>query len=144
MQTQLVRDWMTPDPITVPGSTTLPEAHDLMKKHKIRRLLVVDDGELMGIVTLGDIRGAEPSEATSLSIFEIHYLLSRLTLDKIMTRNVIAASPNDPVGKAARLMYENKIAGLPVVDEGRVVGIITESDVFRMVVELWEREGSGG
>jgi acetoin utilization protein AcuB len=144
MQTQLVRDWMTPDPITVPGNTTLPEAHDLMKKHKIRRLLVADDGELMGIVTLGDIRGAEPSEATSLSIFEIHYLLSRLTLDKIMTRNVIAVSPNDPVGKAARLMYENKIAGLPVVDEGRVVGIITESDVFRMVVELWEREGSGG
>jgi CBS domain-containing protein len=144
MQNQLVLDWMTPDPITVPSSTTLPEAHDLMQKHKIRRLLVVDDGELMGIVTRGDIRGAEPSEATSLSIFEIHYLLSRLTLDKIMTRNVIAVSPDDPVGKAARLMYENKIAGLPVVDEGSVVGIITESDVFRMVVELWEREGSGG
>jgi acetoin utilization protein AcuB len=144
MQTRLVRNWMTPEPITVPSTTTLPEAHDLMRKHNIRRLLVVDDGELMGIVTLGDIRGAEPSEATSLGTFETHYLLSRLALDKIMTRNVIAVSPDDPVGKAARLMYENKIAGLPVVDEGKVVGVITESDVFRMVVELWEKEGSDG
>jgi CBS domain-containing protein len=134
---------MTPNPITVSSDTPLPEAHNLMEKHKIRRLLVVDDSELKGIVTRGDIRGAEPSEATSLSIFEIHHLLSRLTLKKIMTTDVIVVGPDDPVGKAARLMYENKIAGLPVVEEGRVVGIITESDIFRMVVELWEKEAAG-
>jgi CBS domain-containing protein len=142
MQRTLVKDWMTPDPIVVSPDTTLPEAHDLMAKHKIRRLLVVDaKKKLVGIVTRGDIRGAEPSEATSLSIFEINYLLARLTVDKIMTTDVVAVGPNDPIGKAANLMIENKISGLPVVDDGKLVGIITESDIFRMVVERWRAEG---
>jgi acetoin utilization protein AcuB len=132
----LVKDWMTPNPITVSSSTTLPEAHHLMEKHGIRRLPVVDEGELKGLITRGDIRGAEPSEATSLSIFEIHYLLSRLTVDKIMTTDIVTVKPDDVISVAARLMYEQKIAGLPVVDdEGKVVGIITESDIFRMVIE---------
>lgn len=135
MRNELVKDWMTPDPITIPSTTTLPEAHHLMEKHNVRRLPVVDDGELKGIVTRGDIRGAQPSEATSLSIFEIHYLLSRLTIDKIMTTDVITVASSDPISKAARLMYEHKVAGLPVVDGERVVGIITESDVFRMIVQ---------
>lgn len=136
MYRQLVKDWMTPNPITVSSSTTLPEAHHLMEKHGIRRLPVVDEGELKGLITRGDIRGAEPSEATSLSIFEIHYLLSRLTVDKIMTTDILTVRPDDKVSVAARLMYERKIAGLPVVDdEGKVVGIITESDIFRMVIE---------
>jgi CBS domain-containing protein len=136
MNRQLVKDWMTPNPITVSSSTTLPEAHHLMEKHGIRRLPVVDEGELKGLITRGDIRGAEPSEATSLSIFEIHYLLSRLTVDKIMTTDIVTVKPDDVISVAARLMYEQKIAGLPVVDdEGKVVGIITESDIFRMVIE---------
>jgi len=139
MHRQLIKDWMTPDPITVPTSTTLPEAHHLMEKHGIRRLPVVDEGELKGLITRGDIRGAQPSEATSLSIFEIHYLLSRLTVDKIMKTDVLTVKPDDTVSVAAKLMYERKIGGLPVVDdEGKVVGIITESDIFRMIVETME------
>ncbi|MBI3362825.1 MAG: CBS domain-containing protein, partial [Chloroflexi bacterium] len=74
MKRNLVSDWMTPDPITVASNTPLPDAHKLMTDYKIRRLPVVDDGELVGIVTLGDVRGAEASEATSLSIYELHYL----------------------------------------------------------------------
>ncbi len=136
-----VRDWMTPNPITISPRTTLPEAHQIMKEKRIRRLPVVDEnGHLVGIVTLGDIREASPSDATSLSIFELNYLLARLTVDKIMTRKVITVTPDTPVYEAARLMLEHKIGGLPVVENGRVVGIITESDIFKMVVRLAAEE----
>ncbi|MER3399829.1 MAG: hypothetical protein C4313_01620 [Thermoflexus sp.] len=132
-----VRDWMTPNPITISPKTTLPEAHQIMKEKRIRRLPVVDEeGRLVGIVTLGDIREASPSDATSLSIFELNYLLARLTVDKIMTRKVITVTPDTPIYEAARLMLEHKIGGLPVVVDSRVVGIITESDIFKMVVRL--------
>jgi CBS domain-containing protein len=141
MKTTLVREWMTPNPICATPEMTLPEAHRLMNEHRIRRLPVVDNGRLVGIVTRGDIRGAEPSDATSLSIFEINYLLSRLTLDRIMTRNPVTVTPDTTIGQAAQLMLQHKIAGLPVVDGGRVVGILTESDIFRMVVGMWGKEG---
>lgn len=140
MEKRLVRDWMTPNPITVNSRTPLPEAHQLMMTHRIRRLPVVDDGVLVGIVTRGDIRGAQPSEATSLSIYEIHYLLSRLTVGQIMSRPVITVAPDMTVQAAAALMLQHKIAGLPVVEDGRVVGIITESDIFRMVAQAWVEE----
>jgi acetoin utilization protein AcuB len=141
MKTELVKDWMTPNPITAPPDMPLPDAHKLMKDHHIRRLPVVDaKGKLVGIVTRGDIRGAEPSEATSLSIFEIHYLLSRLTLDRIMTKDPVTVRPTTTLGEAARLMLQHKIAGLPVVDDGHVLGVITESDIFRLVVKTWEKE----
>jgi CBS domain-containing protein len=140
MKNTLVKDWMTPNPICVSPGTTLPEAHHLMKKHHIRRLPIVDDGKLVGIVTRGDVRGAEPSEATSLSIYEVNYLLSKLTLDRIMTKKPITVAPETTVGEAAQLMLEHKVAGLPVVDGGRVVGILTESDIFRLVVREWQRE----
>jgi CBS domain-containing protein len=141
MQRNLVKDWMTPDPIVVSPATTLPEAHDLMVKNNIRRLLVVDSKKLKGIVTRGDVRGAEPSEATSLSIFEVNYLLARLTVEKLMTTDMVTVGPDDPVGKAANVMSENKVSGLPVVEGDELVGIITESDIFRMVVEEWKAEG---
>ena len=140
MQRNRVKDWMTPDPISVGPESTLPDAHDLMKKHKIRRLLVMDGSKLVGIVTRGDIRGAEPSEATSLSIFEVNYLLARFPVKKIMSTNIITVGVNEPIGKAASIMHENKISGLPVVDNGHVIGIITESDIFRMVVKEWETQ----
>lgn len=135
MMKKLVRDWMTTNPITVLPKTTLPDAHKLMKESKIRRLPVVDHGHLTGIVTLGDVREAQPSNATSLSIFELHYLLSKLTVDKIMTREPITISPDAGVREAARLMLDHKIGGLPVVQDGRLVGIITESDIFRVLAQ---------
>lgn len=141
MRKALVRDWMSRNVITVSPETTLPEAHRLMTEHKIRRLPVVKDGKVIGIVTRGDIRGAEASEATSLSIWELNYLLSRLRVAEIMTPDPITVRPDATIGEAARLMLEHKISGLPVVDEGgALVGIITESDIFRLVVRGWDTE----
>ncbi len=140
MKTELVRDWMTPEPVCAHPQMTLPEAHKLMKDRRIRRLPVVDRDKLVGIVTRGDIRGAQPSEATSLSIYELNYLLGRLTLAQIMTRNPVTITPEATIGGAARLMLRHKIAGLPVVEGGRVVGILTESDIFRLLVKAWEEE----
>jgi len=141
MKTQQVQDWMTPNPITIEPDTVLGQANRLMKEHKIRRLPVVDHGKLVGIVTLGDLREASPSDATALSIFEIHYLLAKLTISDIMTRNPITVSPDTTIYDAAQLMLEHKIGGLPVVQEGKVVGVITESDIFRMVVQEGHRPG---
>jgi CBS domain-containing protein len=137
MQTWQVRDWMTPDPITAPPSLSLPEALQLMAKYKIRRLPIVDKDKLVGIVTRGDLRGAQPSQATSLSIFELHYLVGRITLEQIMTRGPLTVSDTATIQEAARIMLERKISGLPVVRDGRLVGIITESDIFRLVVRTW-------
>jgi acetoin utilization protein AcuB len=134
---QRVRDWMTPNPVTVTADTPLLDAHQLMVERKIRRLPVMKDGRLVGIITLGDVRGAQPSEATSLSVWEINYLISKLTVERVMSHPPITIEADRPVREAARVMLENKIAGLPVMEGGRLVGIITESDVFRMVVVDW-------
>ncbi len=135
MNKTLVRDWMTRDPITVSLKTSLPEAHKLMKECHIRRLPVVDHDRLVGIVTLGDIREASPSDATSLSIFELHYLLAKLTIAEMMTRDPITVAPDATIRDAAKLMLEHKIGGLPVVENGKLVGIITESDIFRVLAQ---------
>lgn len=135
-----VRDWMTPNPIWIGPKTVLTEAHQLMTEHNIRRLPVLEGDELVGIVTLGDVRGAEPSQATSLSIWELHYLLGRLTVDEIMSRKLWTVSPETSIAEAARLMLDHRIAGLPVVEDKALVGIITESDIFRMVVAQWRDE----
>ena len=140
MKKELVRDWMTPNPIIATPETNLPQAHKVMKENRIRRLPVVKDGKLVGIVTRGDIRGAEPSEATSLSIFELHYLVGNLTLDRIMSRNLVTVHPSTTIQEAANLMLSRKISGLPVMENDRLVGIITESDIFRLVVKTWEKE----
>jgi acetoin utilization protein AcuB len=134
----LVRDWMSSGPITAEIDLPILEAHQLMTKHRIRRLPVMHHADLVGIVTLGDIRGAEPSEATTLSIWELNYLLSRLTVERVMSKPVVTASPDDTIADVARLMLEDKIAGLPILQNGGLVGIITESDIFRMVVRHWE------
>lgn len=142
MYLQSVRDWMTPHPITIDPKTVLPDAHRLMQDSHIRRVPVVENGKLVGIVTLGDIREAEPSQATTLSIYELHYLLSKLTVERIMTRNPIIIAPDATIREAARLMLEHKIGGLPVVEPqtGKLVGIITESDIFRILVQEPEIE----
>ena len=143
MKRERVRNWMSPDPITVKLDTSLPEVHQIMVSEEIRRLPVVDDdGHLIGIVTLGDVRGAQPSPATSLSIWEMNYLLSSLDVEKIMTPDPITVNPDQTIGEAARIMLENRISGLPVTEaDGRLVGIITESDIFSMVVlHEWSEE----
>ena len=136
MKKELVKDWMTTDVLTVRPETSLPEAHQIMVSEEIRRLPVVDDeGRLIGMVTLGDVRGAQPSPATSLSIWEMNYVLSNLKIEKIMSPNPITIHPEQTIGEAARIMLENRISGIPVVNaEGRICGIITESDIFSMVV----------
>ena len=139
MNLELVKKWMTPDVITITPETTLPEAHKLMTDYQIRRLPVVKDGRLVGIVTRGDIRGAEASDATSLSVWELNYLLSQLKIKGIMTRRPIVISQEATIDEAAQVMLKHKISGLPVVDlHGELVGIITESDIFRIVVQAWK------
>ena len=138
-----VRDWMTPNPITIDPKTTIPEAHKLMKQSRIRRLPVVENGKVVGILTLGDIREASPSDATSLSIFELNYLLARLTVDRVMTRDPICIAANATIREAARLLLENKIGSLPVLDGDKLVGIITESDIFRVLVQEFEPLSAG-
>lgn len=135
MKTMLVRDWMSASPVTIDAMKSVPEAQKLMKAQRIRRLPVVSRGRLVGIVTQGDIRGAEPSEASTLSIFETHYLLAKLTIEKIMTWEPVTISPAATIRQAAQLMLEHKIGGLPVVDNEKLVGIITESDIFRVLVQ---------
>lgn len=141
MKKELVKDWMTRDVVTISPEMPLPEAHRLMEEKKIRRLPVVDSGRLVGIVTRGDIRGAEPSGATSLSIWEVNYLLAKLKIGEIMTAHPLTIAAEETIGEAARLMLEKKISGLPVVDQaGHLVGIITESDIFRLVVQEWHKD----
>ena len=143
MKKELVRDWMTTDVITITPDMTLPEAHQLMTNEEIRRLPVVDKGgRLVGIVSIGDVRSAEPSPATSLSIWELNYLLSTLTIGKIMTPSPYTITPEATLAEAARMMLEHRVSGLPVVDEAyHVIGIITESDIFAMVVlHEWSAE----
>jgi acetoin utilization protein AcuB len=137
MKTMRVKDLMTSNPVVAPPEMTLPDALQLMKERNIRRLPVCQKGELIGIVTRGDLRGAQPSEATSLSIFELHYLVGRITLGQIMTRHPRRVTPTTTIQEAASIMLRRKISGLPVVEQDRLVGIITESDIFRLVVKTW-------
>jgi acetoin utilization protein AcuB len=130
-----VRQLMTTAPITVPASTTVVEAKALMARCHIRHLLIVEDGRLLGIVTDRDIRLNLASPATSLSVWELNYLLARLTVDQIMTKAVITVDPQADARSAARLMLEHKIGGLPVVDGRRLVGIVTETDLVRAFAE---------
>jgi acetoin utilization protein AcuB len=141
MKQQLVKDWMTREVVTITPKTTLPEAHRLMTEKHIRRLPVVENGHLVGIVNRGDVRGAEPSGATSLSIWEVNYLLSRLKVEELMTRRPVSIHQGATIGEAAELMLEHKISGLPVLDGNeQLVGIITESDIFRMIVDAWRQD----
>ena len=120
------------------------DAHKLMRRHKIRRLPITkSNGELVGIVTRSDVRQAEPSEATTLNVWEMNYLLAKLQLRDIMTDNPCHIHPNDSIKLAAELMHKNKIGALPVVDDNmKVIGILTESDIFRVLIEWFNEDMS--
>lgn len=130
-----VGDWMTKNVITTRRNTSISSAHQIMRENNIRRLPVVENGKLVGLISLGDVREASPSDATTLSIWELNYLWAQLVVDKVMTINVYTVKPDTSILDAAELMLEHKISGLPVIDgDGSLVGILTESDVFRMLV----------
>lgn len=115
----------------------IQEALNLMHKERIRRLPVTDArGRLIGIVTERDLLQASPSEATSLSIWELNYLISKITVERVMNKKPITVSEGTPLEEAARIMADNKIGGLPVTRGDEVVGIITETDLFKIFLEL--------
>ena len=120
--------------VSVPGKTPVLEARALMLKEGIRHLLIVDDERLQGIVTDRDIRLNLPSPATSLSVWEINHLLARLTVASVMTRGVIVIDSERDAREAVRIMVDHKIGALPVLDGGRLLGIITETDLLRAFV----------
>ena len=140
-----VRDRMSSPAVTVTASASFPDALKLMRERRFRRLPVVDKkGRLVGIVSERDLLYASPSSATSLSIWEVHYLLANLHIKTIMTKKVITPTPDTPVEDAARLMVTHKIGGLPVVDGRReVVGVITETDIFQTFVEMFASDHPG-
>jgi CBS domain-containing protein len=135
----LVTEWMSQPVQVVSPNTSVGEAYNLMMQKNIRRLPVVEHDQLVGIVTLGDLREARPSPTTGLSIYELNYLLSKLTVGQVMTHLPYTVTPQTPIQEAARIMLERKVSGLPVVGEfQQVVGVITESDVFRMLIDQWD------
>lgn len=133
-----VKHWMTRDPITVTPDTLAVEAQKIMKENKIRRLPVVEKGKLVGIVTFRNLIEAAPSSATSLSIHELNYLIMRIKVKDLMKKNVITVSPEDTVIEAIVRGVEKGIGGFPVVDgEGRLVGIVTETQIARAMIQLF-------
>jgi acetoin utilization protein AcuB len=130
--------------ITIHPELPIQEALFRMRQENVRRFPVVDKrGKLVGIVSEKDLLDASPSDATSLSIFELNYLLNRVSVEEIMTRNVITIDEDTPIEDAARIMANNKIGGLPVMRNSEVVGIITETDLFKVLLELMGAHESG-
>jgi len=133
----LVGERMTRHPITVREDEKVEDALNLMRKKKVRRLPVLDaKGKLVGIVSEKDLLYASPSPATTLSVYEMHYLLSKLEVKEVMTRDVITVTEFAPIEEAARVMVDSKIGGLPVMRGDTLVGIITETDLFKVFLEL--------
>ena len=126
-----VQDIMTANPITVGLEMPVLDAQKLMRTQRIRHLLVTEHHRLVGIVTDRDVRLSLPSSATSLSVWELNYLVARLTVEEVMTRVVIIVEPQRDAGDAARIMLDHKIGALPVVDGEVIVGIVTETDMLR-------------
>jgi acetoin utilization protein AcuB len=133
----LVSERMTRDPIVIRDDTPIDEAMKIMRDNKVRRLPVLNNkGALVGIVAEKDLLYASPSPATSLSIYELHYLMSRIKVSDVMITEVITVTEDTPLEEAARIMADNKIGGLPVMMDGELVGIITETDLFKIFLEL--------
>jgi acetoin utilization protein AcuB len=139
----LVRKKMKKDLITITKNERMTVAKKILEEKNIRHLPVVEGKKLIGLVTNMDIRKAEASPATSLEVRELHYLLDKLTVGEIMTRNVITISPDVSVEEAATILHDNKIGCLPVVEDGNLVGIITENDVMEILINVMGMKEKG-
>jgi acetoin utilization protein AcuB len=128
-----IRDLMTRNPITVDSETLVLDAQKIMAENNIRRLPVVDKWKLKGIITKHDLLEASPSPATSLSVHELNYLLSKMKVKEIMKKDPITLTPDMPFEEALRIGQEKKIGSFPVVENGKLVGIATESDIVRFL-----------
>ena len=132
-----VRERMSAEPVTISASASITEALRTLRQHQVRRLPVLDEnGALIGIVSEKDLLYASPSPATSLSIYEMHDMLSRLQVTELMTADPVTVTPDTLLEEAALIMADSKFGGLPVVKDGELVGIITETDIFIVFLEL--------
>ncbi|MFC1924613.1 CBS domain-containing protein [Chloroflexota bacterium] len=129
-----IRDIMTTNVVTVSSDTSITDAGQIMRAHKIERLPIVDRGKLVGVVTKDDLLRVSPSPATSLSIHEITYLLSKMKVKDVMKKDVVTAKPDMTVESAVALAQGKKVGSLPVVEDGRVVGIVTTNDFFYKIL----------
>ncbi len=133
----LVKDRMTRNPITIRDDTLLPDALKIMRDNRIRRLPVLDkEGKLVGMVAEKDLIYASSSPITTLSVWELNYLVSKIQVKQVMTRDVIITTEDCPLEEAARIMADNQVSGLPVMRGNTVVGIVTETDLFKTFLEL--------
>ena len=134
-----VQDWMRENPVTIDPDATLTAAQELMIENEVRRLPVVERGELVGIITNSDILRQIPANVEEVDD-DTRLLLTQRTVREVMTYSPMTINPSATIQEAAERMLEYQISGLPVVRNGKVVGIITESDIFRLVVESWAEE----
>ena len=140
----LVKNWMSKKVITIDADDSMQDAMALLKEHGIRRLPVMKKGKLVGIVTDRDLKKASASDATTLEIHELLYLLTAVKVKDIMTKDPITVPPDYTVEETAQVLLEGKISGAPVVDDsGKVVGVITQSDLFRVLMSLTGIENGG-
>jgi len=140
----LVKNWMSKNVVTIDANDAMQDAMRVLKEHGIRMLPVMKKGKLVGIVTDRDLKKASASDATTLEIHELLYLLTKIKVNDIMTRDPIAVPPDYTVEETAQVLQDSKISGAPVVDDdGQVVGIITQTDLFRVLISL-TGIGNGG
>lgn len=133
----LVKNWMSKKAITVDANDSMTAATKMLKEHDIRMLPVMKHGKLVGVVTDRDLKRASASDATTLEIHELLFLVSKIKVADIMTRDPLTVPPDYTIGETAELLLEKKISGVPVVENGdQIVGIITEADVFRAIISL--------
>lgn len=134
----IISDYMSKNPICVSTDTSVTEARAIMGREKISKLPVLDkNSNLVGIITKNDLAKASPSAATTLDIYEMGYLLSKLKVEKVMTKNPVTVSPGEVIEEAARIMADKEIGCLPVVEDDVLVGIITESDIFKQFISMF-------
>ncbi len=139
-----VRSVMTQNPFTVEDTDTVTDAQGLMEREKVHRLPVINEHKkLVGIISEKDLLKASPSQATTLTVYEMNNLLAKLSVSKVMTRKVLTVTPDTLVEDAARMLVDNNIGGLPVLDGEKLVGIVTESDLFRLLIDLFGTRRKG-